>query len=128
LAEVAVSLTPLISIVDDDELVRDATAALVRSLGYEARTYSSAEAFLGSPGVDASDCLIVDVQMPGMSGLELQQALLRRPKPTPILFITAFPDADVRERVLAAGALNMLGKPCDHKVLVASIKAALAPP
>jgi len=115
----------VIAIVDDDEPVRTATAALVRSLGYEARAFASAEAFLGCPGAGACDCLIVDVQMPGMSGPDLQQALLQRPGATPIIFITAFPDAQLREQVLAAGAIGMLGKPCDGEALVTSIKAAL---
>jgi FixJ family two-component response regulator len=117
----------VISIVDDDDEVRAATAGLIRALGYQARAYASAEAFLDSAGADESDCLILDVQMPGMSGPELQQTLLRNAKPTPIVFITAFPDAKVRANVLAAGAVDLLAKPCDGKALVDSIEAALAP-
>ena len=120
------STTPLISIIDDDEAVRIATAALVRALGYEARAYASAEAFLDSPSAAVSACLIVDVQMPGMSGPELQRRLLSETKPPPMIFITAFPDPEVRERVLAMGAINVLGKPCDGKVLVHSIETALS--
>ena len=117
--------TPLISIVDDDEAVRVATGALVRSLGYEARTYDSAEAFLRSPDVAETACLILDVQMPGMSGPELQGHLLRGPHAPPIIFISAFPDAEVRDQVVQAGALDLLGKPCDGKALVGAIEAAL---
>ncbi|MCU1246351.1 MAG: response regulator receiver protein, partial [Acidobacteria bacterium] len=83
-------------------------------------------AFLESPEAEASDCLVVDVQMPGMSGPELQQALLRRPRRPPMVFMTAFPNAEVRKRVLAAGAIEVLGKPCDAAALSESIEAALA--
>jgi FixJ family two-component response regulator len=122
-----VSDPPLISVIDDDEQVRTATAGLIRAIGYEARAYASAEAFLDSADADESDCLILDVQMPGMSGPELQQALLRGANPAPIVFITAFPDPKLRADVLAAGAVGMLAKPCDGKALVDSIRAALAP-
>jgi len=118
---------PLISIVDDDEAVRTAMAALVRALGYEARAYASAEAFLKSPSAAGSACLIVDVQMPGMSGPELQKRLLLATQAPPMIFITAFPDAEVRQQVLAAGAVDVLGKPCEGKALVDTIEAALAP-
>jgi FixJ family two-component response regulator len=118
---------PLISIVDDDEAVRTAMAALVRALGYEARAYGSAEAFLKSPSASGSACLIVDVQMPGMSGPELQQKLLLADRAPPMIFITAFPDAEVRQRVLDAGAVSVLGKPCEGKALVDTIEAALTP-
>lgn len=118
---------PVISIVDDDEEVRAATAGLIRALGYRARAYGSAEAFLDSADAEESDCLILDVQMPGMSGPELQQALLRSAKLVPIVFMTAFADARLRADVLAAGAVDMLAKPCDGKAIVDSIEAALAP-
>jgi FixJ family two-component response regulator len=121
-----VASAPLISIIDDDEEVRTATAGLVRALGYQARAYASAEAFLGSVDAETSDCLILDVQMPGMSGPELQRAILQGATPAPIVFITAFPDPKVRAGVLAAGAVSMLAKPCDGKALVDSIEAALA--
>ena len=117
---------PLISIVDDDEDVRAATAGVVRALGYQARAYASAEAFLDSADAGESDCLILDVQMPGMSGPELQRALLRSANSAPIVFLAAFADARVRADVLAAGAVGMLAKPCDGKVLIDAIEAALA--
>jgi FixJ family two-component response regulator len=116
----------LISIVDDDAEVRAATARLLRALGYEARVHASAEAFLNSADADEADCLVLDVQMPGMSGPELQQKLLRNAKPAPILFVTAFPNAKLRADVIAAGAVGMLAKPYDAKELANSIEAALA--
>jgi FixJ family two-component response regulator len=117
---------PVISIVDDNDEVRAATAGFIRALGYQARAHASAQAFLDSADVDESACLILDVQMPGMSGLELQQALLRGAKRVPIVFLTAFADAKVRTQVIAAGAVELLAKPCDGKALVDSIEAALA--
>jgi FixJ family two-component response regulator len=125
-AEALVTRPPVISIVDDDDEVRAATAGFVRALGYQARAYASAEAFLDSAGADEADCLILDVQMPGMSGPELQQALLQSAALTPIVFMTAYSDARVRAEVLAAGAVDVLAKPCDGKTLVDSIEAALA--
>jgi FixJ family two-component response regulator len=119
-------MTPLISVIDDDEEVRLATAAFIDSLGYRSQAFASAEAYLGGADMGASDCLIVDVQMPGMSGPELQQVLLQRSDPVPILFVTAFPETDLRAHVLTAGAVCMLGKPCEAKLLVAGIEAALA--
>jgi FixJ family two-component response regulator len=116
----------VISIVDDDDEVRAATAGLIRALGYRPRAYASAEAFLDSADADEAACLILDVQMPGMSGPELQQALLRSAKLVPIVFMAAFADARLRAEVLAAGAVGMLAKPCDGKALVGSIEAALA--
>ena len=95
-------------------------------LGYRARVYASAEAFLDSADAEESDCLILDVQMPGMSGPALQQVLLRSAKSVPIVFLTAFVDARVRVDVLAAGAVGLLAKPCDGKALVDLIEAALA--
>ena len=116
---------PVISIVDDDEWVRAGTERLVRSLGFVALTFSSAEAFLQSPRVDETSCVISDVQMPGMSGIELQSALLARGKPVPTIFITAFPDEKVRARALAAGAVDFLNKPFDGAILIRCIDAAL---
>jgi FixJ family two-component response regulator len=126
LAEVRLLAPRVISIVDDDDDVRSATARLIRAMGYEARVYASAEAFLDSADTNETDCLILDVQMPGMSGPELQQTLLRTAKPAPIVFVTAFPNAKLEADVLAAGAVGMLAKPCDGKALVALIEVALA--
>ncbi|MGC1712006.1 MAG: response regulator [Methyloceanibacter sp.] len=100
----------MISIVDDDESVRESTKALVRSLGYSARTFSSAEEFLESePG--ETNCLILDIQMGGLSGVELLERLIAEGRHTPVIFVTAFPDERVRNHVLDAGAIGFLRKP-----------------
>lgn len=120
------SRVPIVSVVDDDESVRVSIGALVRSLGRAACTFASAEDFLGSPEAEATDCLIADVQMPGMTGVELQQTLASRERRVPIIFITAFPEGRVREKVLAAGAMCLLSKPCDGDTLVGFIESALS--
>jgi FixJ family two-component response regulator len=117
---------PVVSVVDDDESVRVSIRALVRSLGYAAYAFASAEALLSSREAEASDCLIADIQMPGMSGVELQQALALKGRKVPIIFITAFPEDHIRDQVLAAGAVCLLGKPCDGGVLVNFIESALS--
>jgi FixJ family two-component response regulator len=98
-----VSKIPIISIVEDDALVRDGIESLVRALGYKPRTFASAEDYLESDCVWASSCLISDLQMPGMSGVELQDHLIANGNRTPIIFITAFFDEKIRTRVLEAG-------------------------
>jgi FixJ family two-component response regulator len=103
----------LISIVDDDDGIRGAIEALVRSLGLATRTFASAEAFLQSSSVAETRCLILDVHMPGMSGLELQDHLSRLGSEIPIIFITAYPDETIKARALSAGALCFLHKPID---------------
>jgi FixJ family two-component response regulator len=95
--------TPLISIVDDDEFVREATSNLVESLGYSACMFASAEEFLQSPRLDDTRCLITDVQMPGLSGVDLQDRLIGQGHHIPMIFITAFPDENVRARALEGG-------------------------
>jgi FixJ family two-component response regulator len=116
----------VISIVDDDASVRTATDRLVRSLGYVTHTFASTEEFLRSPQVDSSSCVIADVQMPGMSGLELQDLLRAQGRRLPIVFITAFPEENVRARAIAAGAVGFLTKPFDGATLIKSLEAALA--
>lgn len=116
----------MISIVDDDELVREGTKALVRSLGYGAHTFASAEEFLGSNHVDDTCCLITDVQMQGLSGVELQRRLIAEGHRMPIIFITAFPDERTRSRVLNAGAIGFLSKPFSDENLIHCLDAALA--
>ena len=103
----------LISIVDDDDWIRGAIEALVRSLGLATRTFASAEAFLQSSSVAETRCLILDVHMPEMSGLELQDHLSRLGSEIPIIFITAYPDETIKARALSAGALCFLHKPID---------------
>jgi FixJ family two-component response regulator len=120
--------TPIISIVDDDESVRVATEGLVRSLGFVARTFDSAEAFLRSNGMNEADCLIVDVQMPKMSGLELQRALRARGCRTPIIFVTAFPEERYQAQAFKDGAIGFLSKPFDSHVLIGLLTSALSQP
>jgi FixJ family two-component response regulator len=116
----------MISIVDDDKSVRDAAKTLVRSLGYEAATFASAEEFLESGQLDETACLITDVQMPGMSGADLQNHLIANGDCTPVIFVTAFPECGLRERVLCAGAVGFLSKPFREDSLIACLNKALA--
>ncbi|QRG06538.1 response regulator [Xanthobacter dioxanivorans] len=115
----------MISIIDDDESVRIATASLVRSLGFATSTFASAEDFLLSPRRQETDCVITDVQMPGMSGVELQARLLREGCRTPLIFITAFAEERIRRQVTAAGAVGFLAKPFEGGEMIACIDRAL---
>lgn len=115
----------MITIIDDDESVRIATESLVRSLGFSARTFASAEDFLNSPLVGETACVITDVQMPGMSGVELQSHLRSKGDATPLIFITAFPEERIRRQVDAAGAVGFLAKPFDGHAMVECIDRAL---
>jgi FixJ family two-component response regulator len=117
---------PVISIIDDDESVRVATKRLVRSLGFIGHTFASADEFLQSPCLNDTSCVIADVQMPGMSGVELQKLLIARGNRTPVILITAFPDDSVRTRALEAGAICFLSKPCDGSTLIECVEMALA--
>lgn len=116
---------PVISIIDDDLSVRDATNGLVRSLGYVARSFASAEEFLRSDWTNDCSCVITDVQMPGMSGIELQSVLVAGGRHVPMIFMTAFPDEDIRARALEAGAICFLIKPFDGASLVSCLERAL---
>jgi FixJ family two-component response regulator len=116
----------MISIVDDDDAVREATRALVRSLGHRAAAFASAEEFLESDGLHQTSCLITDVQMPGMTGIELQDRLNRAGPHCPVIVVTASPDASLRARALAAGAVGVLGKPFSDDTLIACLDGALA--
>jgi FixJ family two-component response regulator len=117
--------TPMISIVDDDEAVRNATKALIRSLGYRAVTFSSAEEFLGSNRLHETSCLISDVHMPGVNGIELQDQLAARGHRIPIIFITAFPDDRARDRAMRSGAVSFLSKPYNDANLIVCLDRAL---
>jgi len=119
---------PIVSIVDDDDSVRTATACLVRSLGYIAHTFASAEEFLESPYVNETSCLIADVQMPKMSGIALQNALRSKGLRTPVIFVTAFPEERIKTRALEGGAVCFLSKPFDGEVLIGHLTTALATP
>jgi FixJ family two-component response regulator len=116
----------MISIVDDDKSIREAARALVSSLGYSAATFVSAEDFLESGRLSETACVITDVQMPGMSGIELQKYLIARGDHTPVILITAFPTQDARERALGAGAFGFLSKPFSEDSLIACLDRALA--
>jgi FixJ family two-component response regulator len=118
----------LISIVDDDESIRVATTDLIRSFGFVAQAFASAEEFLQSPELNETSCLISDIQMPGIDGLELQRRLASENRRTPIIFITAFPDARIRERALAVGAVCFLKKPFEGQVLIQCVDRALNHP
>ena len=108
----------LVSIVDDDELVREAIKSLVRSFGYRVETFGSAAEFLGSAQVENTDCLVTDVQMPGLSGVELQNRLLLDGYHMPTVFISAFPNSQIEEWVVQRGAIAYLRKPFnDHELL-----------
>ena len=118
--------TLLISIVDDDESMREATKGLVRSLGYHAATFSSAEEFLNSDLVNRTSCLITDMQMPGLSGADLQNRLISQGRCMPTIFVTAFPDEKIRARVLTAGAIGYLSKPFTEESLITCLDTALS--
>lgn len=116
---------PLISIVDDDESVRDALKSLIDSIGYHAEVFASGEAFLNSPVIAQTDCLIADVRMPGMNGLELQERLNAANSSVPIVFISAHDDGEARARGLQAGAVDFLKKPFSEDSLLRAIDACL---
>ena len=116
---------PLISIVDDDGFVRESTKGLVRSMGYAAETFASAEEYLRSNRAADTACLISDIQMPGMNGADLQDRLIADGHHTPIIFVTAFPDEDIRARVLKAGACGFLTKPFSDESLIECLDKAL---
>ncbi len=116
---------PLIAIIDDDDSVREATKSLVRSVGYDAATFASAEEYLQSNSARPPSCLIIDLHMPGMSGLELQERLIADGDSIPIVFMTAYFDESSRDRALNGGAFGFLRKPCDEKYLVECLDIAL---
>ena len=115
----------MISIIDDDLLVRESTADLISSLGHEPLIFDSAEQFLASGRLADTACIITDLQMPGMSGLDLQASLLADGDLTPIIFITAYPKETTRARALDAGAVAFLTKPYDESALLDSLEIAL---
>jgi FixJ family two-component response regulator len=119
---------PLVSVVDDDESVRESLPDWLRQLGYGAESFSSAEAFLASPAVARTTCLILDIAMPGMTGPDLQQELKRRSLDIPIVFISAQLDDNLRGRLLAEGAIECLSKPLGEPALLAALGAALRTP
>jgi FixJ family two-component response regulator len=116
---------PLITIVDDDASVRAGVTRLLRSLGFSVYAFASASEFLLSPQLSETACLIADVEMPGMNGVELQQHLIAHGHSTPIVFITGFPEDRVRDRVMSAGAVDFLRKPFDVPQLIECVERAL---
>jgi len=115
----------VIGIVDDDESVRDSISSLLRSAGYKTESFESAEAYLNSDRASQPNCLLLDVRMPGLSGLQLQSELNHQKVSIPVIFITAHPDEQVRERALSEGAVAVLGKPFNDEVLLGAIDSAV---
>jgi FixJ family two-component response regulator len=116
----------LISVIDDDGPFRVATDSLLRARGYTVHTFASAAEFLRSPQLDETWCVITDIQMPGISGLELQTLLRNQGRTVPIIFITAFPEESARVRALRDGAVSFLVKPSDASTLIRCVEEALA--
>ena len=117
--------TALISIVDDDESMREAIQSLLRSVGFRTQMFASAEQFLQSDQIETTACLILDVRMPGMSGLELQRHLMATQYRIPIVFVTAHGDEEARSRALQEGAVEFLLKPFSEEALLNAIQVAL---
>ena len=117
---------PLVSVVDDDESVRESLRGLIRSVGFRVEAFASAEEFSNSEQLHATDCLILDVRMPGMTGLELQRHLAASEHDIPIIFITAHgSDEGVRSRALRDGAVAYLTKPFSEEALLEAINTAV---
>jgi FixJ family two-component response regulator len=119
------NIPPLISVIDDDASFRIATDSLLRAHGYTVNTFASAAEFLRSPQIDETYGVIADVQMPGMSGIELQTLLRKQGRSVPFIFVTAFPDEPVLVRALGDGAIGFLAKPFDSPTLIRCVEAAL---
>jgi len=115
----------VISVIDDDASIRVATNDLLRSRGYIVHAFASAEEFLGSPHLDGTSCVIADVQMLPMSGLDLLAAMRAKGKDAPFIFITAFPDERLRTRAMKAGAICFLSKPFAAPKLIGCVETAL---
>jgi FixJ family two-component response regulator len=120
-----VSNIPTISVVDDDEAIRDVISSIVRSLGLTVHAFVSAEDFLQSPHLSETSCLICDIQMPNMNGIELQRVLIAQGRLIPIIFITAYPDEAVEARAMKAGAICFLSKPFDGREMIKYVAKAI---
>jgi len=118
--------SPLLSVVDDDEMLRESLPDLLREFGFAARAFSSGHDFLSSDSVGDTRCLILDVAMPGMSGLDLQEELKRRGQAIPIIFITGQKDEDIRKQAFKQGAVKFLYKPFSDSALLDAVNAALS--
>lgn len=119
------SASPLVCIIDDDDSLRAALVGLVRSVGYEARGFASAEAFLQSGAIDACACLVTDIQMPGMTGVELKEHLTARHIDLPVIMITGRPDPSLEDKARAAGAAGFMRKPFDASDLIRYLDKAM---
>ena len=119
------SKRPLVSVVDDSDSVRESLPDLLQEFGFTAQAFSSAEEFLASKAENATSCLVLDIGLPGMSGPDLQQELIRRGNAIPIVFITAQRDTSLRPRLLARGAVACLLKPFTDDALLEAINSAL---
>jgi FixJ family two-component response regulator len=119
------AIISLIGIVDDDESVRDALSSLLRSVGYECEPFSSAEAFLEWGRFAATNCILLDIRMPGMSGLDLHLKLLDMNCQAPVIFVTARAEEELGMRALRQGAVGCLGKPFSEEALLETIRLAL---
>ena len=116
---------PLVSIVDDDESMRESLPDLLKEFGFSARAFSSAEEFLASECIGTTQCLILDIAMPGMTGPDLQRELKLRHQDIPIVFVTAHRDESIRSRILEEGAVECLFKPFSDTALLAALTTAL---
>lgn len=123
--DIAPGAKPLVAVVDDDESVREAMESLMRCIGYHAEGFDSAEAFLLSGRLPETNCLILDLKMPGMGGMALQSLLERINPPLPTVFITAHWDEAARAQALRLGAVDFLRKPCNDEVLLDAVRLAL---
>jgi len=117
--------SPIVAVIDDDESVREALRSLLRSLEFTVEIFQSAEDFLDSPCATAAGCVIVDVRLQGMSGLDLQRAMLDSGHGRPIVFITGHDDDSARRRAMAAGAVSFLSKPFNEQALIRAVRGAL---
>jgi FixJ family two-component response regulator len=122
----SVSDTTLIAVIEDDGSMRPAVMSLVRSLGYDAQGFESAEQFLASGAVDGAACIITDIQMPGMSGIDLKHHLAARGNAIPVIMITARAEPDIESLALASGAVCFLRKPFQAEALISCLNTALA--
>jgi FixJ family two-component response regulator len=118
----------VISIIDDDEAIRLALESLVRSVGYVARIFASAEDFLASSGPEETSCVVTDIQMPRMSGLDLHKQMIDQGCSIPVIFITAFPTDAIRMRAKGPGVVAFMCKPFDSDLMLAKLAEAVRPP
>lgn len=122
------SHTQMVSIVDDDPMAREGIKELVESLGYKTQAFVSAQDFLQSGAIAKTSCLITDLQMPGLNGLELQERLQARGYNTPVILITAYPNEKHRSRAMSAGAVGFLSKPFEEQSLLECLTIAMRRP